>query len=248
MQDPDNTLSKSLQTPAEPFAKVQNRVKHVVHTGFVQAARSLGALGGGTAGLEAVNVPDDEIAPPSPDIEAVAHEMLDYMRTDMLRIYLRDLDDFPEQRKRINDRTINTSYRVVAERIADNNPDIDAEAAAAVILGSLINFRVNEALIGDDANGVNRDRFISTWANIYRSVVDPDGPCAGWRPITEDRITPLRDRQLAREHALARLGSMCALTNVTLHRTPPRRGSLSNLCQTSDAQKAERAPGSTRYS
>lgn len=128
---------------------------------------------------EAVNVPDDEIAPPSPDIEAVAHDMLDYMRTDMMRIYLRDLDDFPEQRRRINDRTINTSYRIVAERIAEHNPDIDAEAAAAVILGSLINFRVNEALIGDDANGVSRDRFIATWANIYRGVLEPDGPDAG---------------------------------------------------------------------
>ncbi len=123
---------------------------------------------------QAVNVPDDEIAPPSLDIEAVAHEMLDYMRTDMLRIYLRDLDAFPEQRKRINDRTINTSYRVVAERIAQNNPDIDADAAAAVILGSLINFRVNEALIGDGANGVDRDRFVTTWAGIYRSVLDPN--------------------------------------------------------------------------
>lgn len=123
---------------------------------------------------QAVNVPDDEIAPPSPHIEAVAHDMLNYMGTDMLRIYLRDLDDFPEQRKQINDRTINTSYRVVAERIAENNPDVDAEAAAAVILGSLINFRVNEALVGDDANGVSRERFITTWAAIYRSVLDPN--------------------------------------------------------------------------
>ena len=121
----------------------------------------------------AVEVPDDEIAPPSADIEAVAHEMLDYMRADMMRIYLRDLDDFPEQRRRINDRTINTSYRAVADRIAVGNPGIDAEAAAAVILGSLINFRVNEALIGDDANGVSRDRFVSTWAEIYRQVLDP---------------------------------------------------------------------------
>lgn len=121
----------------------------------------------------AVNVPDDEIAPPSDDIERVAHDMLDYMNTDMLRIYLRDLDDFPEQRRRINERTINTSYRVVAGRIAANDPTIDAEAAAAVILGSLINFRVNEALIGDDANGVSRERFVKTWAAIYRSLLEP---------------------------------------------------------------------------
>lgn len=122
----------------------------------------------------AVDVPDEEIAPLSPDIEAVAHEMLDYMRSDMMRIYFRDLDEFPEQRKRINERTINSSYRFVADRIAETNPDIDADAAAAVILGSLINFRVNEALVGEDANGVSRDRFVTTWATIYRQVLQPN--------------------------------------------------------------------------
>jgi len=124
----------------------------------------------------AVDVPDDEIAPPSPDIETVAHEMLDYMRSDMLRIYFRDLDQFPEQRKRINERTINSSYRFVADRIAETNPDVDAEAAAAVVLGSLINFRVNEALVGGDANGVSRDRFVTTWAAIYRELLQPNPP------------------------------------------------------------------------
>src|SRR5829696_7332817 len=46
-----------------------------------------------------VSVPDDEIAPPGDDVEAIAHEMLDYMRADILRIYFRDLDEFPEQRR-----------------------------------------------------------------------------------------------------------------------------------------------------
>lgn len=124
----------------------------------------------------ALDVPDDEIAPPGDDIEAIAHEMLDYMRTDMLRIYFRDLDDAPEQRQRINERTIQTSYRVVSERIAASNPEIDPDAAAAVILGSLIYFRVNEALIGPDANGVTRDRFVHTWGAIYRAILDGDAP------------------------------------------------------------------------
>jgi AcrR family transcriptional regulator len=128
--------------------------------------------------LEAVvdtvlDIPDDEIAPPGDDIEAIAHSMLNYMRADLIRIFLQDMNEFPEQRRRINARTIDTSYRVVAARIAANNPDIDAEAAAAVILGSLINFRINEALIGPHANGVNRDRFVATWGAMYRSVLHP---------------------------------------------------------------------------
>lgn len=120
-----------------------------------------------------VNVPDEEIAPSDPDVEAVAHEMLDYMDSDLLRIYLRDLDEFPDQRKRINDRSIEGSYRVVAERIAAVRNDVDADAVAAVILGSLINFRINEVMIGPDANGVDRDRFIAAWGAIYRQFIEP---------------------------------------------------------------------------
>jgi AcrR family transcriptional regulator len=119
-----------------------------------------------------LDVPDEEIAPPGDDVEAIAHEMLDYMRSDLLRIYFRDLDEFPDQRRRINQRTINTSYRAVSDRIAAANPTIDADAAAAVLLGALINFRINEALVDPDANGVDRDRFIETWGAIYRSLLD----------------------------------------------------------------------------
>lgn len=151
----------------------------------IEAAAGLSVGAGGTyrhfeskrAILEAVldlvlDVPDEEIAPPGDDVEAIAHEMLDYMRIDLMRIYLRDLDEFPDQRRRINERTINTSYNAVAARIAATNPTIDAEAAAAVLLGSLINFRINEALIGPDANGIDRDRFINTWGAIYRSILE----------------------------------------------------------------------------
>jgi AcrR family transcriptional regulator len=151
----------------------------------IERAAGLSVGAGGTyrhfeskrAILEAIvelvlDVPDEEIAPPGDDVEAIAREMLDYMRADLLRIYFRDLDEFPDQRRRINERTINTSYRTVASRIAAANPTIDSDAAAAVLLGSLINFRINEALIGPDANGVDRDRFISTWGAIYRSILE----------------------------------------------------------------------------
>jgi AcrR family transcriptional regulator len=155
----------------------------------IEAAAGLTVGAGGTyrhfrskrAILEAVidatvAVPDDEVAPPGDDIEAIAHEMLDYMRPQLIKIFLRDLDDFPEHRRRINDRMINTSYRVVAAKIAAANPDVDAEAAAAVLLGSLHNFRFNEVLIGPEANGVDRKRFIATWGAMYRELLSPRDP------------------------------------------------------------------------
>jgi hypothetical protein len=97
------------------------------------------------------------------------------MRADLVKIFLRELDEFPEQRRRINARMIDTSYKVVAAKIAEANPDVDAQAAAAVLLGSLHNFRFNEVLIGPDANGVDRIRFIATWGAIYRGLLSPAG-------------------------------------------------------------------------
>ena len=120
-----------------------------------------------------VSVSDDEIAPLGDDIEQTAHDSLDYMNADLMRIFLRDLDEFPEHRERIIDRTISGSHRVVAERIAVGNPDIDAPAAAAVMLGALTYFRMIDVIMGPGHNGVDQDRFVTTWAAIYRSLLDP---------------------------------------------------------------------------
>lgn len=119
----------------------------------------------------ALEIPDEQVAPSGDDLEGIAHEMLDKMSGDMMKIYLRDLDEMPDLRARINKRTLETGNRVVADRIAQGNSSIDAEAAAAVILGALTHFRLREVLIGPGANGVDRDRFIETWGRIYRAVV-----------------------------------------------------------------------------
>jgi AcrR family transcriptional regulator len=141
-----------------------------------------------------VDVPRDEVAPPGDDVEAIAHEMLDYMRPELIKIFLRELDDFPEQRRRINKRMIDTSYRAVAAKIAAANPDVDAQAAAAVLLGSLHNFRFNEVLIGPNANGVDRDRFIATWGAMYRALLSPARP----RPRTGAKAPAGRPKPKAR--------------------------------------------------
>lgn len=144
-----------------------------------------------------VDVPDDEVAPPGDDVEAIAHEMLDYMRPDLIKIFLRELDEFPEQRRRINERMIDTSYRVVAARIAEANPDVDAQAAAAVLLGALHNFRFNEVLVGPNGNGVDRDRFIATWGAIYRGLLSPAGRRTKPK-VAAGRSTPTGSRSKGR--------------------------------------------------
>jgi hypothetical protein len=95
------------------------------------------------------------------------------MTSDMMRIFFRDREQFPEQRDRIVDRMVTGPYRIVASRIAKQNPNIDAEAIAAVLLGSLINFRVIEVLIGKGRNGVSQERFVNAWADLYRLRLEP---------------------------------------------------------------------------
>ena len=72
--------------------------------------------------------------------------------------------------------TINGSHRVVAGRIAEKNSDIDAPAAAAVMLAALTYFRMIDVVMGPGHNGVDQDRFVATWASIYRSLLDPPPP------------------------------------------------------------------------
>lgn len=115
-----------------------------------------------------VAAPDSELAPEGDDLRSIAHSSLDYMHADLVRMFFRDLSDFPEQRDRIVDRLVTGPYRIVADRIRVINPKVDAEAIAAIMLGALINFRVIEALVGNDRNGVDRHRFIDSWVELYR--------------------------------------------------------------------------------
>ena len=42
-----------------------------------------------------------------------------------------------------------------------------------MLLGSLINFRVIEVLIGEGRNGVSEERFVNAWARVYRAAIGP---------------------------------------------------------------------------
>ena len=137
-----------------------------------------------------VGASDDELAPPQNDLEATAHSSLAYMGADLMRIFFRDLDEFPEHRERIVDRLVTGPYRIVAERIGKVNPGIDAEATAAVMLGSLINFRIIEVLIGEGRNGIDQQRFVDAWADLYRLRLLPELNDKTGRPVVPKRTSP----------------------------------------------------------
>jgi AcrR family transcriptional regulator len=115
-----------------------------------------------------VSASNDELAPPQTDLEQTAHNSLAYMGDDMMRIFFTDLAEFPEHRERIIQRLVTGPYRIVGERISKHNPTADGPAFAAVLLGSLINFRVIEVLYGKGGNGISQKRFVDAWGQLYR--------------------------------------------------------------------------------
>lgn len=142
-----------------------------------------------------VGASDDELAPPQTDLEKAAHDSLRYMSKDMMRIFFRDLEQFPAQRDRIVDRMVTGPYRIVASRLAEQNPEIDAEATAAVLLGSLINFRVIEVLIGKGRNGVSQERFVNAWADLYRLRLLPQNPGPDTSKTKASKTKPTKTKQ-----------------------------------------------------
>ena len=97
---------------------------------------------------------------------------------DMLRIVWRELEHFPELRDRARHGRIEAGYAAVAawlrERSARGELRVDdPEAAAAVLLGSLVMFRLYGARLGGTPAGVGDERFLRAWHRIMTRGLAP---------------------------------------------------------------------------
>ena len=89
---------------------------------------------------------------------------------DLMKVLFRDLDAFPELFERMSERLIQSTYRETADRIAAMAPGADAEAIAAVTVGSLVNFKIIQAFTGRTPNDVDDERFAEAWALIVTAA------------------------------------------------------------------------------
>ena len=89
---------------------------------------------------------------------------------DLMKVLFRDLDAFPELFERMSERLIQSTYRETADRIAAMSPGTDAEAIAAVTVGSLVNFKIIQAFTGRTPNDVDDERFAEAWALIVTAA------------------------------------------------------------------------------
>lgn len=110
-------------------------------------------------------------------------QQLDRQR-DLLRILYRESDQFPELAARARDRLFRRAYREAAEflrrKIAEGAfPELDPEAVAAIALGSLANYRVEEALFGAPPAGVDEERLIDAWVRMWLALAGAACPRVG---------------------------------------------------------------------
>jgi len=88
----------------------------------------------------------------------------------IVRILEQDGDRLPQLRDRFRDALVEPGYQVTADlarrllgRAAHR---IDIEALAAVLLGSLVNYRRSTWTFGAIPAGVDEERFLNTWADL----------------------------------------------------------------------------------
>lgn len=122
---------------------------------------------------EARTVFSDLRQPPEKVLEWIGAAVLNTLaeKTDEIRILWRELDQFPALRREARREIMQATYQSVAAWLRDGIargeiPEQDADAAAAVIIGSLAMFRVFEALWGAKTIAVDDDRFLRAWLGI----------------------------------------------------------------------------------
>jgi AcrR family transcriptional regulator len=97
----------------------------------------------------------------------VAMHELDAER-DLLRIVMKDGEQFPELRREYFERFPRRGYGLAEEwlrgALADRGADVpDVESFAAVVMGGLVHFFLMETVFGEPPPGTDRERFLDAW-------------------------------------------------------------------------------------
>ncbi len=99
---------------------------------------------------------------------------------DVLRIVMREGDNFPELRDRFYERIVRSGHAQTAERLRRlaeraGVEGLDVEALAAVLLAPIISYRVIETLFGRAPGDLDEDRYLNTWTASAVSLLEAHG-------------------------------------------------------------------------
>lgn len=132
-----------------------------------------GAVAEVEAAVDAASLDD-----PRAELRLLGHLALEEIGGDqpVLRIVMREGDNSPGLRDEFHRRIVSRGHaklvgwlRSMARRQGVDPPDLDA--IAAVILGSVINYRVLETLFGRPPGDVDEDRFIEAWTDASLALL-----------------------------------------------------------------------------
>jgi AcrR family transcriptional regulator len=92
-------------------------------------------------------------------------------KKDLMRILMRDGDEVPDLRDRYHDLIVVRGYEMVVGWIkrqfeAEGLPDIDYEATAAVTIGALVMYRMEEEMFGPPPAEIDEERFVQALATL----------------------------------------------------------------------------------
>jgi hypothetical protein len=99
---------------------------------------------------------------------------------EVLRIVMREGDNFPELRDRFHDRIVRSGHAQTAERLRQlaaraRVQGLDVEALAAVLLAPIISYRVIETLFGRPPGDLDEDRYLDIWTASAVSLLEARG-------------------------------------------------------------------------
>lgn len=113
-------------------------------------------------------------------LRAMASAGLARLRTQrpLIRMLFHDGDRFPELRDRFRDEGVQPMYAAFAAWIKSEQAeggvrsDVDARAAAAALIGSVVAYEFTETLVGQPPAKVSEKRFIDTWVATAAALLE----------------------------------------------------------------------------
>jgi AcrR family transcriptional regulator len=113
-------------------------------------------------------------------LELVGQAVLDEFaeERDDVRIVLRELDDFPHLQTEFRDRRLRPAFAALsawlkAQVVLGNLRQHDSEATAVVVLGSLVCYRILEALMGEVPVPLTESRLLKAWLDLVVTGLAP---------------------------------------------------------------------------
>jgi AcrR family transcriptional regulator len=105
----------------------------------------------------------------------VAMHELDSER-DLLRIVMKDGDQFPELRSEFFERFPQRGYGIAQQwlrrTLADRGREVaDPDSLAAVLMGGLVHFFFMETVFGEPPPGTDRERFLEAWVQSMLALL-----------------------------------------------------------------------------